>query len=240
MGGRRRSGRGPSLPRRSGPPCDPEAALVGEILHGARFLGDVGAHHIVFVRPAGGGKVGEDFGAFGQVHERAAADIVLKVTVAEFEEAGILRPGGPAHGFKPPHDALGVGMVAVVRGEQKRRAGTAHGGECAESLTTVATSGNLHEAVEHEERAVKGGAAYRGTFFQLRGVGVMDGDGRAAFIKEGAGLIDEFLGEIKRGEAVVAELPEAERDATGPAAGFEEVGGLVGEEALDEQAFGFP
>ena len=57
---------------------------------------------------------------------------------------------------------------------------------------------------------------------------------------EVAGLVEEFFGEVEGGEIVVTEVPEAEGDATGAAAGFEERGGFVGEEALDQDALGLP
>ena len=74
-----------------------------------------------------------------------------------------------------------------------------------------------------------------------RGVGVQEADGvGSALGGEAAGLVDEFLGEVEGGEIAVAECPEAEGDATGAAAGFEEGGALVGKETLDEPALGRP
>ena len=80
---------------------------------------------------------------------------------------------------------------------------------------------------------------------QLGGVGVeeMEGAGAgvgAALGGEAAGLVDQFLGEVEGGEVAVTEGPEAQRHAAGPAAGFEERGGVVGEEAADEFAFRRP
>ena len=74
----------------------------------------------------------------------------------------------------------------------------------------------------------------------MGGVGVVDGEGGAAFGDEGAGLVDEFFGEIEGGEVVVTQFPEAEGYASGTAAGFEEAGVFVGKETLDEEFFGFP
>ena len=62
----------------------------------------------------------------------------------------------------------------------------------------------------------------------------------AAVGGEGAGLDEEFFGEVEGGEVAVAEGPEAEGDAAGAAAGFEERSVAVGEGALDEDAFGLP
>src|SRR5690606_35097417 len=98
---------------------DPEPAFVGKVAHGAGFLGDVAAHAIPFVAPAGGLEVGEDFGAIGQVHE-CAAQVVLKVAVAELDQQRVLFAGRPLSGFIPPRLAFGGGMLAVVGGEDKR------------------------------------------------------------------------------------------------------------------------
>ena len=57
---------------------------------------------------------------------------------------------------------------------------------------------------------------------------------------EAAGLVDEFFREIEGGEVAVAERPEPDCDATGTAAGFEQVHIFIGKEALDEQPFGGP
>lgn len=67
-----------------------------------------------------------------------------------------------------------------------------------------------------------------------------DGDGGGALGEEADGLVDQIFGEVEGGEVVVAEFPEAEGHATRATAGFEEAGGLVGKEAVDEQALGFP
>ena len=66
---------------------------------------------------------------------------------------------------------------------------------------------------------------------ETQGVGAGVG---AAFGGETAGLVDEFLGEVEGGEVAVAEGPEAQRHAAGAAPGFEERGGVVGEEAADQ------
>jgi hypothetical protein len=63
----------------------------------------------------------------------------------------------------------------------------------------------------------------------LSGVGVVDGNGGAAFFGEGTGLVYEFLGKIKGGEVPVAEVPEPERHPTGATAGFEKMRSRVRE-----------
>jgi len=74
----------------------------------------------------------------------------------------------------------------------------------------------------------------------LGGVGVVNGDRGGAFFTEGAGLVDEFFGEVEGGETAITEFPKAHRDAPGSATGLDEAGVLIGEEPLDEQPFGFP
>ena len=69
---------------------DPETAFVGEIADGAGFFGDDFAERVVGVGPPGRAEIGEDFGAVGQVHERAARAGFFKVAVAKFEQARVL------------------------------------------------------------------------------------------------------------------------------------------------------
>jgi len=107
------------------------------------------------VSPAGGGEVFEDFGAVGQMHERAADVVLLEIPVAEIDEARVLFAVGPAEGFEFPRGAFEARVVAVVGREEERCAGTADGGEICERETTVGAAGNLHQAVEHEEGAVE-------------------------------------------------------------------------------------
>ena len=79
------------------------------------------------------------------------------------------------------------------------------------------------------------------TLPQTRRVGVEEADGGGvAFGGEAAGLVDELFGEIEGGEIAIAERPEANRHAAGTAAGLEQRGVALGEEALDEKAFGIP
>lgn len=79
------------------------------------------------------------------------------------------------------------------------------------------------------------------TLSQPRGVGVEEADGSGvAFGGETAGLVDELFGEIEGGDSAVAQRPETDGDATGAAAGFEQWRSPIGEETLDENAFGIP
>lgn len=75
---------------------------------------------------------------------------------------------------------------------------------------------------------------------ELGGVGVVDGDGGVAVGGEGDGLIDELLGEVEGGEVGVTEFVHGDADAAGAATGFEQRGGLVGEDALDHDALAGP
>lgn len=224
----------------SGAARHPESAFVGKVLHGAGFAGEGAAHGIEFVGPAGGGEIGEDLGAIGQVHESAAAVVVGEVTVAEVDEAWILFSGGPAGGFEAPEGAFGAGVVAVVGGEEERGAGAAGGVEPAQGGAAIFAAGDLHEAVEHEEDAGEGGGGVEIAEGDLGGVGVVEGDVGGAFGGEGAGLVDEFGGEVEGGEVAEAEGPETEGNPAGAAAGFEQRSGEVGEKALDQEEFGAP
>lgn len=53
------------LPRCRGGADEPEAAVVGEVLHGGGFAGEVGAHGVVFMGPARGGEFAEHLVAGG-------------------------------------------------------------------------------------------------------------------------------------------------------------------------------
>ena len=65
-------------------------------------------------------------------------------------------------------------------------------------------------------------------------IGVEETDGGGgAFGGEVAGLVNEFLGEVEGGDGLVALVPEAKGDTARTAAGFEQRGVFVGEEALD-------
>ena len=131
----------------------PEAAFVGEGADGAGLTGDFVPQGVEGVPPAGGGEVGEDFGAVGQVHEGAADAGLLEVAVAEFNEPRVLFAALPAGGFEAPERALGGGRIAIMGGEEERRAGGAGAMEFRERGATVGAAGNLHQAVEHEEGA---------------------------------------------------------------------------------------
>ena len=226
----------------SGPAVgDPEAALVGEIADGAGFFGDGFAEGVEGVGPARGGEVGEDFGAVGQVHERAADAGFVEVAVTELEEPRVLFAAFPAGGLQAPEGTLDLVLVAVVGRDEERRAGATDAVEAAEGGAARLAPGNLHEAVEKKKGAAVGSVTYWVTLFQGGGVGLEEADGRgAAGGGEGAGLVEEFGGEIKGGEVAVAGIPEAEGRAAGAAAGFEERGGGVGKVAFDEDALGGP
>lgn len=76
---------------------------------------------------------------------------------------------------------------------------------------------------------------------QPGGVGVKESDrGDAEIGGEMAGLLEQVLGEIERGEIAITEVPHAQRGATGAATGFKQGGAFIGKETLDEDALGFP
>ncbi len=100
--------------------------------------------------PAGVGEVVEDFATIGEMHERATGAGLFEVAIAEFDEAWVLFAAFPADAFEAPEGALGRRGIAVVRGEEERRVGGAHGAELAERGAAVFAAGDLHEAVEHE------------------------------------------------------------------------------------------
>lgn len=77
------------------------------------------------------------------------------------------------------------------------------------------------------------------------GVGVEEGDGGggAAFVEEGLGLGEEFLGEVEGVEAAVALFPKGEGDAAGAATGLEEAGATgagAGEKLGEDGGFAVP
>ena len=224
----------------SGAAGDPEAAFVGEGAHGGGFFGNEFASQVILdMEPAGGGEVGEDFGAVGEMHERVAA-VVAEAAVAEFAESRVLFALGPATGLEAPARALGGRVVAVVGREQKRRPGRADGGDLAEGAAAVAAQRDLHEAVEQEQGSAETGRGEGGVRDEFGGVGVVDGDRRAAFGGEGDGLVDELPGEVEGGEVLVTEGVERHADASGAATGLEERSGLVGEMAPDHDPLAGP
>ena len=76
---------------------------------------------------------------------------------------------------------------------------------------------------------------------QPGGVGVKEADGGGAvFSGEMAGLLEQVLGEIERGEIAITEVPHAQRGAAGAAAGFNQGGVFIGKETFDQDALGFP
>ncbi len=75
---------------------------------------------------------------------------------------------------------------------------------------------------------------------ELGGVGVVDGDGRAAFLGEGDGLVHELAGEVEGGEVLVTEFVHRDADASGAAAGLEQRRGEVGEVPRDHDALAGP
>jgi len=135
-------------------PRDPEAAFVGEIAYGVVLAGDLRAHGVEGMAPAGDRKILEDFRAVGEMHEGAAGG-VGEVAVAEFDEAGIMLAARPTRGFEPPESAFGGRRVAVVRGEEEERRGAADALQFAQRGAAIGSVGNLHEAIEREESAGK-------------------------------------------------------------------------------------
>lgn len=135
---------------------DPETALIGEIADGARFFGDDFAERIVGVSPPGRGEISEDFGAVGQVHERAARAGFFKVAVAKFEQARVLFAAFPTEGLKPPEGAFNLVLFAIVRCEQQRCARPAKFVQPAQSRAAVFATRNLHEPVEEKQGAAVG------------------------------------------------------------------------------------
>jgi hypothetical protein len=67
-----------------------------------------------------------------------------------------------------------------------------------------------------------------------------DGDGGGSFLGEGAGLIDQFFGEIEGDQLPVTQRPYPECHPAGATTGFHQSRGFVGEKPLDQQPFGFP
>ena|ERR1035437_4731238 len=79
------------------------------------------------------------------------------------------------------------------------------------------------------------------TLLEVGGVGHEESNRPgAAFLGEETRLLDQFRGKIESGEVRVTLVPQPERRAASAATSFEERGGFVGEEALDQDALGFP
>lgn len=135
---------------------DPETAFVGEIADSTGFFGDDFAERVVGVGPPGRAEIGEDFGAVGQVHERAARAGFFKVAVAKFEQARFLFAAFPTEGLKPPEGAFNLVLFAIVRCEQQRCARPAKFVQPAQSRAAVFATRNLHEPVEEKQGAAVG------------------------------------------------------------------------------------
>ena len=223
---------------------DPEAAFVGEVTDGAGFGSEVAAKVIPSVDPTGQGEVGEDFGAVGEMHE-GAAEVVFEVAVAELDESGVLVAIGPEAIFVAPSGAFLRGVVAVVGGEDERRAGGGESTERAQGGAALAAAGDLHKAVEHKEDGVEGFAGEEGVAVGAAGVGVEEGDGGggAAFVEERLRLGEEFFGEVEGVEAAVALIPEGEGDTAGATTGFKQAGAPgagAGKELGEDGGFAMP
>jgi len=208
---------------------DPEAAFVREVADGWSFFADVASHGVPVMGPTGGFEVGEDFPAIGEMHKRAA-EVVFEIAVAVFGEDGILFAGSPATGFGPPHATFGLGVVAVVGGEDQRSTVGATSADGAEGSPAVAAMGDLHEAIEHEEGGVEAQSRDGGVGRDFAGVGVEEGDGFAGFPFEEKRLRHraEFFGEVERVKPAVTELVKAHRDPASTTARFENTGAGFG------------
>ncbi len=134
---------------------DPEAALIGESEHGGGFLREIRAHRVKVVRPAGSREVAENFISRRQMHKRSARPFLLEIPVAEFHEPWILFAAHPSLRLQPPEQTLGRGRVPVVSREYQRRAGDADIVELAERGPAMSASRDLHQPIEHEQRAAK-------------------------------------------------------------------------------------
>jgi hypothetical protein len=86
-------------------------------------------------------------------------------------------------------------------------------------------------------------SAKGGVLGEFGGVGVVKGDGGAAFGGERLGLVNEFAGEVEAGEVLVAEGVEGDGYAAGTATGFEDGeigGGRRRENPIEHQTFAGP
>gem|GEM_PF-3647788 len=62
----------------------------------------------------------------------------------------------------------------------------------------------------------------------------------SAFGGEVAGLVEQFLGEIERGNLAVTHFPKSDRDAAGAATGLEQTGVAMRKEAFDQLTLRLP
>ena len=140
--------------------------------------------------------------------------------------------------------------------EKQRRSGHTNPVQLAKSGAAVFPSGNLHQSIEHEERAGKTGVAqrvfhhvgrrrgriiHRAIVLQIARVGVEKGNRfGAAFCGEAPRLIEKLLGEIESGELAITERPQAEGHATGATTGFDQRNIPVEEKSFDQNSLGLP
>lgn len=189
------------------PMRDPETAFVGEVTDGARFLGDLRAHGVEGVGPASGSEVFKDLATVWEMHE-SAAGFVFKVAVAKLHEAWILIAPRPAECLEPPEGLLGGRRIAVVGGEEQRRAGRADAMQLAQGGAAIFAAWDLHQSIEEKERAAERAGECWFVTGQLGGVGVEKSDRfRVAFDDQAARLVDKLFGEIEGSEPPIAELP---------------------------------
>ena len=105
------------------------------------------------MRPARRAHVRQHFLAVGQVHE-GVARLVGKVAVAELVQPRILRATRPKLGLLAPLFHVRR-IVAIVGGENERRARPADAVQFAQRRAPVLAPGNLHQPVEQEKRAAE-------------------------------------------------------------------------------------
>jgi len=228
------------LKRNRRAPGDPEAAFVGKLADRLRFPGELGAHRVEFMRPAGGGQILQDFGTVGQVHE-GSPGLVLKITVAELDQPRILPSPLPEQRLASPMLPLARRRVAVVGRENQRGPGRAEPAQPPQGPPPQPPPGDLHQPVEHEGSAAEKLRESPGGSLQPGGIRLDKGDGPcAAYGGEAAGLVEQLPGKIKSGQIPIAEIPEAQRHATGAATGLDQSDVSIREKALDQDPFRRP
>ena len=132
---------------------DPEPAVVGEFPDGLAFGGQLITQGGVLEPPAGRNEILEYLLAVRQVHEGLPV-LVGEIAVAELHQPRVLLAARPASGFLGPSLFL-ERVVAVVRSEDERRAWPADTIKLPQRRPPVLPSGNLHQSVEEEERAIE-------------------------------------------------------------------------------------
>ena len=245
------------MPRVLRPMRHPEPALVGKFQNRSRLLGQGGAHRVRGVRPAGGGEILQYLRPVWQMHESPAGTFLFEIAIAEFQKPGILLISLPAAFFQLPKNAFGARTVAIVRCEEEWCPRRTHAVKFPQRRATVLAAGNLHHPIEHEQSSAEvsvrpfrwcrwrglpgrgwtGGVAHP----QSGRVGVPENDclGRL-FDREAASLVDEFFGEIERGQIAKPKRPQPERYPSSAAASFNERRRVVGEILFDQPTFREP